>query len=67
MNMQALCMCHEFKLLIDISYDNTVPQISSFSAAEVQRHELYLIAQYLLTEIVRRMVCPNRAYLHGTP
>lgn len=34
MNMQALCMCYEFKLLIDIDYDNTMPQISVFSAAD---------------------------------
>lgn len=67
MNVQALCMCPEFKLLTDINYDNTMLQISLFSAVEVQRHELYLIAQYLFTEIVRRMACPNSASLHRTP
>ena len=37
MNVLVFCMYHEFKLLIDIDYDNTVLQLSLFFAAEVQR------------------------------
>lgn len=67
MNVQVSCICHEFKLLIDINDDNVVPQISLFFEAEVQRHELHSIVQYRLTEIIRNMACPNGAYLHRTP
>ena len=45
--MLVLGMCHEYKLLIDIDYDNTVPQTFLFFAAELQREKLCLIAQYL--------------------
>lgn len=37
MNMLVLSMCHKVKLVLDIDYDNTVPQLSLFLAAEVQR------------------------------
>lgn len=37
MNVLVLRTCHEFKLLLDIDYDNTVPQLSLVLAAEVQR------------------------------
>lgn len=41
----------EFKLLTDIIYDNTVRQTSFCFAAEVEKHELYLIAKCVLIEL----------------
>lgn len=67
MSVLVLCMYHEFQLLTDVVYDNIVPQVSLFFAVEVQKHEWNLIAQYLLIEIIRRMACPDSAYLHRTP
>lgn len=66
-NVLVLGMCHECKLLIDIDYDNTVPQTFLFFAAELQMTETMLDCTISPIEIIRRMPCSNCAYLHRTP